>query len=293
VTHEEARQERDDIKAVWDAMDASARQALEDTIVSGSGACGGADHASQRSGDALFGLASRNFPVSPANFEAVVKCAIPGKPDIGGSRAYCEVLRTGWAEHEFVEDVHAIPTARKFKQEMTCPLAHPGSVAPGVSLVKVLLARNANLGDVYVLKDDQGMQVPFTVALKWRRPPRSVVLALGQLVGGTILELSFKAGGFDFATECAVFKPFFEGRHPPAHIDVYKTEKQCVHDSLVTFGVKFAHEEPVICTSSHSHVAMCISGLLTYSSPCRSHCSMTGAYSVQGSRRGVWDAFEA
>jgi hypothetical protein len=97
----------------------------------------------------------------------------------------------------------------------------------------------------YVLQDNQGMQVPFMVSLKWRRPPRSVVLALGQLVGGTILELSFKAGGFDFATECSVFKPFFEGRHPPAHIDVYKTEKQCVHDSLVTFGVKFAHEEPV------------------------------------------------
>jgi len=130
VTHEEARQERDDIKAVWDAVDVSARQALEDTAVCGSGACGSADNASQWFGDALFGLASRNFPLSPAHFEAVVKCAIPGKPDIGDSRAYCGFLRTGWAEHVFVEDVHAMPIARMFKQEMTCPLAHPGSVAP-------------------------------------------------------------------------------------------------------------------------------------------------------------------
>jgi hypothetical protein len=151
-------------------MDASARQALEDTVVCGSGPCGSADHASQRFGDALLGLASRNCPLSPTNFETAVKCAIPGKPDIGGSRAYCEVLRTGWAEHVCVEYMHAIPTARKFKQEMTCPLAHPGVCCSrdrdvyqdirvaGVSLVKVLLARNVNLGDVYVLKDDQGVQ---------------------------------------------------------------------------------------------------------------------------------------
>jgi hypothetical protein len=104
------------------------------------------------------------FPLSPASFAAVVKCAILGKPDIGGSRADCEVLRTGWVEHVLVEDAHAIPTARKFKQEMTCPLAHPGACCSrdrdvyqdirvvDVSLVKVLLARNVNLGDVYVLK---------------------------------------------------------------------------------------------------------------------------------------------
>ena len=55
-----------------------------------------------------------------------------------------------------MEYVRAIPTARKFKQEMTCPLAHPGVCSrdrdvyqeirvAGVSLVKVLLASSIHV----------------------------------------------------------------------------------------------------------------------------------------------------